>query len=62
MSAEVSKPGGAPGSQPTGIDYFQQSVLFHLARISDRLETIIAILAFILVATVVSTVLFILRR
>ena len=52
----------APGPQTAGTDPFRQAELVHLARISDRLDTIIVILAFILVATVISTVLFILGR
>ena len=38
----------APGPQTAGTDPFRQAELFHLARISDRLDTIIVILAFIL--------------
>jgi len=53
---------GSPGSQPAGIDSFQQAELFHLARISDKLDTIDVVLTFTLVATVISTVLLILGR
>ena len=40
----------------------RQNELYHLAKISERLETVVALLAFIMVATFVTALLLFLRR
>ncbi len=55
-------PAGMPLHQSAGTDLFQQNELFYLAKISDRLETIVLLLVFIMVATITSAVLLIRGR
>ena len=55
-------PAGMPLHQCAGTDLFQQNELFYLAKISDRLETIVLLLVFIMVATITSAVLLIRGR
>jgi len=52
---------GLPG-QPTGLDPFRQYELYHLAKISDRVETIVVLLTFIMLATLFTALLLFLRR
>ena len=52
---------GLPG-QPAGLDPFRQYELYHLAKISDRMETMVALLAFITVATFFTALFLFLRR
>jgi len=57
--------GGAaagPPAPPAGLDPFRQYELYHLAKISDRLETIVAFLALITVATFFTALFLFLRR
>jgi len=51
-----------PLHQSAGTDLFQQNELFYLAKISDRLETIVLLLVFIMGATIISAVLLIRGR
>jgi len=48
--------------QPAALDPFRQYELYHLAKISDRMETIVALLAFITVATFFTALILFLRR
>ena len=52
---------GLPG-QPAGLDPFRQYELYHLAKISDRMETIVVLLTFIMLATLFTALLLFLRR
>jgi len=58
--------GGTAGAglprQPAGVDPFRQYELYHLAKISDRMETIVALLAFIMLATLMTALFLFLRR
>ena len=57
----VTAVAGLPG-QPAGLDPFRQYELYHLAKISDRMETMVALLAFITVATFFTALFLFLRR
>jgi len=48
--------------QPAGLDAFRQYELYHLAKISDRMETIVVLLTFIMLATLFTALLLFLRR
>ena len=47
---------GLPG-QPAGVGPFRQYELYHLAKISDRMETIVVLLTFIMLATLLTALL-----
>jgi len=48
--------------QPAGVDPFRQYELYHLAKISDRMETIVVLLTFIMLATLFTALLLFLGR
>jgi len=52
---------GLPG-QLAGLDSFRQHELYYLAKISDRMETIVGFLALITVATFFTALFLFLRR
>ena len=67
MSPQTSPPEGGTTNAGSlaplpGIDPLRQNELYHLAKISERLETVVALLAFIMVASFVTALLLFLRR
>src|SRR2546423_14402774 len=58
--------GGTTGAglpaQPAGVDPFRQYELYHLAKISDRMETVVVLLTFIMLATLFTALLLFLSR